>query len=260
MVAHETDSQRLSSTGKTLCPDWDFINVPSEKKSDTESKMHKTESETTGKTSSSNNTVSSLDVQFSKLAEKNGVLDQTDSIYSSHIDTCRTDFNRPRNSPPPTPEDYQKYKRKIRNAAKERDIQWAVTTSMLREYDDEDYGQNIDQPFTMFPSNLGFNNGLPAARPGFIQGYLREAFEPYPIRDRLGDSAAPTLSKHPLALPHLVGVFKRCSGDVEYGRCQAAYNAACLVYVRNQASISMSKIDKKKTTSIGSFVSDGERL
>ncbi len=235
------------------------------RKNETKSGKSGTESDLTGKTSASDKTTSSTksipssDSKFPGIIRKNGILQDYESTEPSNIDKIRYTFKRPRESPSPELKDFKRYRRAVGLAGNENAIQRTVL-SLLKNDDDEDQKQLINQQFIEFPSNVGFNNGLSAAKPDFVEGYLEEAFQPYPIKDLLGGSAVLTPDQFPIALPHNIGEFKRRGGDFECGTCQAAYDAACLVYGRNHACISMSKMDEANAAHVGSFVSDGKRL
>ena len=71
----------------------------------------------------------------------------------------------------------------------------------------------------MFHSNIGFNNGLSAAKPDFIEVYIANIFKLYPLIRRLGGSAVPVPGGRPIALAHIAREFKRLSGDMEYTIC-----------------------------------------
>ena len=264
-ISHETDSQKLCSTYTTGPQDWEFVNVAKGRNYKTKSGKPEKESDRTGKTSASNKTTSSTksisgsDVKFPGIIRKNGILQDYESTEPSNIDEIRKTFKRPRESPSPELKDFKRYRRAVGVAGNESAIQRTVL-SLLKNDDDKDQKQIINQQFVEFPSNVGFNNGLSAAVPDFVEGYLEEAFQPYPIKDLLGGSAVSTSDQFPIALPHIVGEIKRRGGDFECGTCQAAYDAACLVYGRNHACISLTKIDEANTAHVGSFVSDGKRL
>lgn len=235
------------------------------RKNETKSGKAETESDLTGKTSASDKTTSSIrsipssDSKFPGIIRKNGILQDYESTEPSNIDKIHNTFKRPRESLSPELKDFKRYRRAIGIAGNEDAIQRTVL-SLFKNDDDEDQKQLINQQFIEFPSNVGFNNGLSAAKPDFVEGYLEEAFQPYPIKDLLGGSAVPTSDQFPIALPHIVGEFKRRGGDFECGTCQAAYDAACLVYGRKHACISMTKMDEANAAHVGSFVTDGKRL
>lgn len=117
-----------------------------------------------------------------------------------------------------------------------------------------------NQQFANFPVNVGFNNDLSAAKPDWIEGYLKNAFQDNSIVEQLGDAAVQSHGKFPLVLAHLVGEFERRGGDIDCGSDQAAYDAAYLVHGRNHARILMHKTDESGMAHVGSFVCDGTHL
>ena len=233
--------------------------MPRENKSSVKSKTNRTQSDQTAKTSSSTKTVPSSDPRFPELIQKNGILTKQESTKASNFDEIRNTLKRSRASPSPEPEDFQNFVVEVKDASNEESIQDAFLP-LMRKFDVREIKRYRNQQFTKYPPNIGFNDGLSAAKPDFVEGYPKTAFGPYPVEERLGGSAVLAPGASAIALPHIAGEFKRLGGDMLCGTCQAAYDAACLVYGRNNARISVSKIDKANSAYVGSFITDGDRL
>ena len=165
-------------------------------------------------------------------------------------------FNRSRQSVSPDVTDYKEYLYDAVTADNEDTVKQAVL-AQIKKYKDEGYRSAYNQQFTEYPSKVGFNNGLSTPKPDLIQGISLEAFEPYPVKDRLDGSAVPTSSLFPITLAHFAGEFKRPGGDLIQAQGQAAYDGASLVYGRNAARESMGRADPPGSAHVGSFISDG---
>jgi hypothetical protein len=223
------------------------------------SRKTETKSRRTEDTSSSTKTVSTSDPRFQEIAVKNGVLIPMQSNEPNNFSEIYNYFNRPRESVSPDVADYKEYLYDAVTADNEDTVRQAVL-AQLKKYKDEGYRSAYNQQFTEYPSDVGFNNGLSTPKPDLIQGISLEAFELYPVKDRLGGSAVPTPSLFPITLAHMAREFKRSGGDLIQARGQAAYDAACLVYGRNIARELIGRADPPDTAHVGNFISDGTHL
>ena len=216
-------------------------------------------SDSSSKTSSSSKSVPTTDPEFARIAEENGILDRFDSIDPVNLDEVRTRLEQSRNSPDPDLQDFKDFRKRIQLSQNEQGVGQAVISLLCRRTG-ENYTQVYDQKFIKFPSNVGFNDGLSPAKPDFVEGYIENTFKPYPLIPRLGGSAVPVPGRHPIALAHIAGEFKRMSGDMECAMWQAAYDAAILIYGRNQAGLAIGKPDEAKVACVGTFVSNGDQV
>jgi hypothetical protein len=223
------------------------------------SRKTETKSRRSEDTSSSTKTVSTSDPRFQQIAVNNGVLVPRNSTQPNNFDETHNYLNRPRESASPSLDEYNQYLFDADTADNEDTLKLAVI-GQLKKYNDGSYRSAYNQQFTEYPSNAGFNDGLSTPKPDLIQGFNLEAFEPYPVKDQLGGSAVPTPSLYPITLAHMAGEFKRPGGDLIQARCQAAYDAACLVYGRNTARELMGRADPPGIAHVGSFISDGTHL
>ncbi|MCJ1472463.1 hypothetical protein MMC13_001111 [Lambiella insularis] len=253
--ARKSDSQQH----KTHPKQWGFINMARTRSKSSKSKQTTTASDGSSTTSSSSKSVSTTDPQFARMAEENGILDRFDSIDPVNFDEVRTRLEQSRNSPEPDLQEFKDFCKRIQLSQNEQGVAQAIIPLLCRRTS-EGYTQIYDQKFTMFPSNVGFNDGLSPAKPDFIEAYVANTFKPYPLIRRLGCSAVPVPGGRPIALAHIAGEFNRLSGDMECAMCQAAYDAATLVYGRNQACLAMAKPDEAKFACVGTFVSNGDQV
>lgn len=254
-VARKSDSQKQ----KTLPKQWDFINMARTRSKSSKSKQTTIVSDESSKTSSRSKSVSTTDPQFARIAEENGILDRFDSIDPVNFDEVRTRLEQSRNSPAPDLQEFEDFRKRIQLSQNEQGVAQAIMPLLCRRTG-EGYTQIYDQKFSMFPSNVGFNDGLSSAKPDFIEAYTVSKFKPYPLIRRLGGSAVPVPGGRPIALAHIAGEFKRLSGDMECAMCQAAYDAATLIYGRQQACLAIGKPDEAKITCVGTFVSNGDQV
>ena len=133
-------------------------------------------------------------------------------------------------------------------------------TALFREYDDDvNYTINTNRSFTAFPRNVGFNDGLSAPQPDYLEGPSRVDFEPFPVSDVSGAVVFKD-DRHSATLPHLAGEWKGPHGSKEQTELQSSYDGAALVYGRNQALAHISKPDPPDHAAITTFVTDGKEI
>ncbi|MCJ1341518.1 hypothetical protein MMC09_006814 [Bachmanniomyces sp. S44760] len=254
-VARKSDPRKE----KTQLKQWEFINMTRTRSKSSKSKQTTIPSDGSSKTSSSSKSVSTTDPQFARMAEENGILDRFDSIDPVNFDEVRSRLEQSRNSPDPDLQEFKDFRTQIQSSQNEQGVAQAVMPLLCRRTG-EGYIRVYDEKFTMFPSNVGFNDGLSPAKPDFIEAYAAHTFKPYPLIHRLGGSAVPVPGGRPIALAHIAGEFTRLKGDMERAMCQAAYDAATLIYGRNQACLAIGKPDEAKLAYVGTFVSNGDQV
>ena len=208
---------------------------------------------------SSENT-STTDPNFAIVAQENGILDRLDSINPVNYDEIRTRLEQSRNSPDPDLEQFKDFRERIQYSSNEQGVKQAVISLLSRRFGKK-YTHLYYQEFTMFPSNVGFNDGLTPAKPDFVEAYLAGAFKPYPLDLQLGGSAVPVSGNNPIALAHIAGEFKKLAGGNMVSALElAAYDAATFIYGRNQACLAIDKPDEAKVACVGTFVSNGDQV
>ena len=202
---------------------------------------------------------SSKDPQFPKVTRKNGILSAIESSSPKNIVEIREMLKRPRLSLSPGTTEFRDYQRKIMASESERMVQIALL-SLLKDYREEpNYVRIIDSQFTRFPK-LPLNENLTKPKPDFYEGFTEATFEPFVVMSQLGGSAAPTQGSCAPALAHFVGEFKNRRGDTWCGQVQAAYDAAHLVYGRDEAATFLNRADGIDNAYVGSFVCNGDTL
>ena len=100
----------------------------------------------------------------------------------------------------------------------ESDIQQTVL-SLLKKYDDKIYESITNQQFTEFLIKVSFNNNLSAVKSDFIEGYLKEVFKSYSVKDQLDSSAVSTSGEYLITLSHIAEEFKRYNKDFRCETC-----------------------------------------
>lgn len=146
-------------------------------------------------------------------------------------------------------------------AENEQTMLYAIWRRLLKVYDFDEYRTTLDHSFTAFPKDVGFNNGLAAARPGLFQGFGELSFKPFPIATELGGAAVVVSNAaNSIALPHLAGEFKGPGKDMEETRLQSAYDGAALVYGRNQALQYLGDADPFGHAAVITFTTDGDSM
>ncbi|KAI5464411.1 hypothetical protein BGZ63DRAFT_421452 [Mariannaea sp. PMI_226] len=190
----------------------------------------------------------------------NGVLGPRHSKPPANITQIRKRMIRSRASPSPPESVYNRYVNKVTAAVNEETMVFEVGTKLLKEYDDPGYGRALNEPFTDFPQDVGFNNALPAPQADFVEGLeLREFGR---IFAGTGGSGVVLFEDNlrSVTLPHIAGQWMKFEKDIEDARQKSAYTGAALVYARNQALSLVGKPDPPGYAAITTFATDGTIL
>ncbi len=204
--------------------------------------------------------VPTTDPRFPRLALENGILLHNSSVPPLNLEEIKLFLGQDRKSPDPGQTEFTTYEQQAETAPGEPGVKSALQDNILQRRKYGVYKIEHDQQFSRFPINVGFNNGLSAATPDWVEGYFKKYFDQNSTVELLGDSAVPTAVTFPIALAHLVGEFKKLGGNLATGSQQAAYAATCLVNGRDLARLSMQKSTEPGMAYVGSFVSDGHYL
>jgi hypothetical protein len=190
----------------------------------------------------------------------NGIRSGATSMRPKNHRQQVTRLNRKRDSPPGSVAGYKRYIRDAEAPANEQSVFLGIA-QLLKHYDDGGYGQMSKIPFTAFPRNVGFNNGLSPPQPDFIQGAQLRSFAPFPAAEEL-TSAVLLQGRDPgsITLPHMTGELKAPSLDLTDGEPQNAYSGASLVYAREEALEYLGNQDPPGHGVIQSFIANGAQL
>ncbi|CAK7222841.1 hypothetical protein SCUCBS95973_004973 [Sporothrix curviconia] len=190
----------------------------------------------------------------------NGILDPLDSKPPPNIEDVRERLARSRATASPPETEYKRYIHKVEGAPNNATLVYEVGGKLLKEYDDEGYSRAFNQAFTGYPENVGFNNGLSAPQPDFVEGLRKREYRPFPVDERVSGAVLYKDDPHSLKLPHLAGEWKGPGKNMKEARMQAAYDGAALVYARNQALDTMGEPYLADDAKVTTFTTDGTNL
>ncbi|KAK1765758.1 hypothetical protein QBC33DRAFT_590598, partial [Phialemonium atrogriseum] len=159
----------------------------------------------------------------------------------------------------------KRYANKVGYATNEATIVFQAVRKLLKEYvtddgADDGYQKVFNQAFAGFPKDLGFNNGLSAPQPDFIEGLRMEKYRPFPVDEHVSGAVLYKDDHHSLTLPHMAGEWKGRGEDMEETRLQRAYYGCALVYTRNQALSYIREPDRANHAEIMTFTTDGTNI
>lgn len=213
-----------------------------------------------GKSSGTARTLSTTTSGFADQAYKNGILDPLDAKPPPNLEDVRERLARSRTTASPPEPEYKRYINRVEGAPNEATMVYEVGGKLLKEYNDEGYSRTFNQAFTGYPEDVGFNNGLSAAQPDFVEGLRKREYRPFPVDERVSGAVLYKDDPHSLTLPHLAGEWKGPGKNMKEARMQAAYDGAALVYARNQALDAMGKPYLAGHTKVTTFTTDGTNL
>ncbi|KAK0655388.1 hypothetical protein B0T16DRAFT_289635, partial [Cercophora newfieldiana] len=122
------------------------------------------------------------------------------------------------------------------------------------------YRKALNRPFTGFPKDVGFNNGLSAPQPDFVEGPEMRTHRPFPVDEHVPGAALYRDDPRSITLPQIAGEWKGPTGDMREARMQSAYDGAAMVHARTQALAYMGKEDPPGHAEITTFTTDGTNL
>ncbi|KAI0868141.1 hypothetical protein GGS24DRAFT_483248 [Hypoxylon argillaceum] len=228
-----------------------------ESKSKKSSSSHRDSTSESQKTKTTSTTTSGFAIQ----AYKNGIPDPLHSKPPTNLEDLRKRHARSRETASPPETKYKHYVNNVGKAVNKATMVQKTSTYLLKDYDDdESYNQSFNQSFTGFPDNVGFNNGLSAPQPDFVEGLEMEAYDPVPIDEYVSGAVLYKNNPSSLTLPHLAGEWKSPSGNMGKARLQSSYDGAALVYARNQALSYMGRSDPPGHAEVTTFTTDGTTL
>lgn len=238
---------------------------PASVKSASKASQYPASTANTAKTGDSKKSLSTTDQGFEDVARRNGIPPQRMTQISRlpNQDEIEARLNASRASASPTVSFYQAFSTVADEAGNE-----ASTVNVLNGFVIKDTSKDLglikeryvtkwDQQWTDYPKDVGFNNGLSAPKPDYIEGYARPAFPP--SIDKIGGAA--TLVKGNsrfIALPHFALEAKAPGKDMHLAQVQAQYDGAAMVYGRNKALEYIQQPDPPQTAAVATLVADGE--
>jgi hypothetical protein len=215
--------------------------------------------------SSFTKTTSSTTSGFAIQARENGILEPRRSKPPANLEDIRKRHARSRETTSPPESAYKRYVNRVEGAANEATMVYQAGRKLLKDYDDGDGGDDgyqvaLSQSFTGFPKDVGFNIGLSAPQPDFVEGLEMEEFLPFPVHKHVKGAVLYKDSPSSLTLPHLAGEWKGRGKDMDEARLRSAYDGAALVYGRNQALSYLGQSDPPGHAEVITFTTDGTNI
>ncbi|KAI0867297.1 hypothetical protein GGS24DRAFT_486036 [Hypoxylon argillaceum] len=204
-------------------------------------------------------TLSTTAVGFATQADENGILVSPQSKPPKNLEDIHERLARSRATPPPSESEYNRYVDVVASAGTEATMVYEVGKKLLKEYENGYYA-SLNQAFTGFPRNVGFNNNLSPPQPDYIEGLQLPQYKPFRVKGYINGAALYNDNPVSLALPHLAGEFKGRGKDMVEASLQSAYDGAALVFARNQALSFIGKPDPPGSAKVTTFTTDGSNL
>lgn len=219
----------------------------------------------TAKMGESKKSISTTQPGFEDAVRRNGIPPQrmTQITRLPNQDEIEARLNASRASASPTVSFYKAFS----TVADEADNE-ATTVNVLNGFVLKDtskdldlikqrYGTKWDKQWTDYPKDVGFNNGLSASKPDYIEGYSRLAFAP--SIDEIGGAAVLVKDNSRfIALPHFALEAKAPVKDMHLAQVQAQYDGAVMVYGRNKALAYIQQPDPPQTGLVATLIADEE--
>lgn len=208
--------------------------------------------------SSTTKSTSTTSSGFAIKARNNGILEPAYSKPPANLEDIRRRHAESRATASPPESVYNDYVDRVEGAGNEATV--VVQTSELLKRYPKGYRQAYNRAFTNLPGDVGFNNGLSAPQPDFVEGLEAEEYRPFPADNYVPGAALYRDDPRSITLPHIAGEWKGPAGDIREARMQSAYDGAALVHSRNQALSYMGKPDPPGHAEITTFTTDGKNI
>ncbi|KAK3336992.1 hypothetical protein B0T19DRAFT_348997 [Cercophora scortea] len=196
---------------------------------------------------------------FEMQARKNGMLEQRESKPPTNLEDIRKRHVKSRATASPPESAYNDYVDRVEEAENEATLVVYTSARILKEHP-KGYKSVFNRAFTGFPRNVGFNNGLSAPQPDFIEGLEMKDYLPFPVDEYIDSAVLYKDSPRSVTLPHLAGEWKGPEGHMRTAKLQSAYDGAALVYARSQALAYMGRSDPPGHAEVTTFTTDGTNL
>ncbi|KAK0749642.1 hypothetical protein B0T18DRAFT_321224, partial [Schizothecium vesticola] len=201
-------------------------------------------------------TTSMTTTGFAIRARENGILDPRSSKPPKNLENIHRRIAKRRGTASPSTSVFEDYTYAVERAFNEATMV-GKTLPLLKTYPREPYTMALNQAFTAFPKDVGFNNGLSAPQPDFVEGLEMEEYRPLPVDKYINGAVLFQDNLHSVTLPHIAGEWKGLSGSMAEATVQSRYDGAALVYARNQALEYQGKADPPGYANITTFTMDG---
>jgi hypothetical protein len=202
-------------------------------------------------------TTSTTTSGFAIQAYKNGILPPRYSKPPTNLKDFHERHARSRATASPPESVYERYADRVEKAGTEATMVFEVGARMLKEHDDRGYGREFDRSFSGFPEDVGFNNGLSAPQPEFVEGLEIGEYRPFPVDEHVGGAILYKDDPYSLTLPHIAGEWKGRGKNMEKATLQSRYDGAAMVHARNKALAYMGKSDPPGYAAVTTFTTDG---
>jgi hypothetical protein len=204
--------------------------------------------------------ISTTSSDFAIQAHENGIVRPASSKAPTNLKARQERGAQSRGSVSPTESEHGHYVGMIGNATNEATMVFEVGSVLLKKYNDTSYPRVLNQAFTGFPQDVGFNNGLSPPQPDFVEGSRMEDYKPFPVNKYVSGAVLYKDHLSSITLPHLAGEWKGPDGIMGKATVQSSYDGAALTYARNQALAYLAKPDPPSHAEITTFTSDGTNL
>ena len=118
---------------------------------------------------------------FAIQAQKNGILNQVHSKPPRNLEDRRKGLARSRDTASPPESVYERYTSTVLKACNETTMVFKVGGQLLKTHSDTCYSRAFNQAFSASPKDAGFNNGLSASQPDFVEGLEIREYQPFPV-------------------------------------------------------------------------------
>ncbi|KAK4134963.1 hypothetical protein BT67DRAFT_360119, partial [Trichocladium antarcticum] len=218
-------------------------------------------SDSSDRATTTTKTISTTSSGFEARAYQNGIIGPRYSKPPTNIREIEGQHARPRETASPTESEHKRYACTISKAGNKATVVVEVSEKLLKKYDDDDgYVRSFNRAFTGFPKDVGFNNGLSAPQPDFVEGPEMQEYRPFPIHEYVPGAVLYKDDRYSVTLPHLAGEWKGPDVNIAEATLQSGYDGAALVYARNQALEFIGKPDPPGHGEVRTFTTDGTNI
>ncbi|CAK7221960.1 hypothetical protein SCUCBS95973_004677 [Sporothrix curviconia] len=195
---------------------------------------------------------------FAVQAYKNGILNPLDSKAPTNLEEIRQRLAQSRTTASPPESVFEEYVQTVREAPNEATMVGEMLP-LFQKYP-KGYKRVLNQAFTAFPKDMGFNSGLSAPQPDYVEGLGMEEFRPFPVDQHVSGAVLSKDNPRSVTLSHLAGEWTGPGGDITEAQLQSGYDGAALVYARNQALSYQGTPDPLGHAHITTFTTNGTHL